>query len=78
MSGADGIRAGLAANGLDSSCRRCGKDEWMVVSGDPIIPSVADDLAMAGGTAAWVRACVFCGCIELYNPGLMARNASNG
>jgi hypothetical protein len=26
---------------------------------------------MAGGTAATGRACSHCGCIELYNPGLL-------
>lgn len=73
MRSADQIKQQLAAKGIDSDCRRCGKDEWGLFSGVGIVPDMADDISMAGGTAAIVRVCAFCGCIELYSPGMLNR-----
>jgi hypothetical protein len=38
---------------------------------EAIVPDMADHIEMAGGTAALLRGCSHCGCIELYNPGLL-------
>lgn len=61
----------LGRKGIDGACRRCGKDAWSLFSREAIIPHIADHLEMAGGTAATIRACNNCGCIELYNPGML-------
>jgi hypothetical protein len=69
--GNDPISNQLARKGVETDCRRCGRDEWTYFSDEAIVPRVADHIEMAGGTAATVRACGHCGCIELYNPGLL-------
>jgi hypothetical protein len=68
----DAVSKQLARKGIETACRRCGKDEWVTFSGNAILPDMADDVDMSGGgTAATVRACGHCGYIELYNPGLL-------
>jgi ribosomal protein L37E len=68
---AEEIRQALTNKGIDSDCRRCGKDVWHLGSRAAIVPDLADNIEMAGGTAASVRVCAFCGFIELYNPGTL-------
>lgn len=70
--GHDAISERLARKGIETACGRCGKDEWTTFSGNAIVPDMAGDVEISGGgTAAMVRACSYCGCIELYNPGLL-------
>ena len=74
MEGSDDIHKALARKGIDSACRRCAKDDWSSLSGSAFLPDIAaDHIAVAGGTAATIRVCNRCGCIELYNPGFLAR-----
>jgi hypothetical protein len=61
----------LRQKSIDTACRRCGKDEWSLSSRDAIVPDIADHIELAGGTAATVRTCAYCGCIELYNRGML-------
>jgi hypothetical protein len=68
---AEEIRQALTQKGIDSDCRRCGRDVWHLGSKAAIVPDIAGDITMAGGTAAAVRVCAFCGSIELYNPGTL-------
>lgn len=78
MGSSDGISEALSRKEVDPSCRRCGKDEWISFSRDAIIPDTANQVETAGGTAATVRACNYCGLIELYNPGLLAHELRDG
>ena len=73
MDSREEISQALARKGIDSACRRCGKDEWGLFARDAIVPDIADHVEMAGGTAASIRVCNNCGCIELYNPGMLHR-----
>jgi predicted nucleic-acid-binding Zn-ribbon protein len=73
MGGDDEIRQALAKKGIDTACRRCGKDEWSLLSRDALLPDMAAHIEIAGGTAAMARVCNCCGYIELYNPGMLTR-----
>jgi hypothetical protein len=68
------IGTALARKGIATACLRCHNDDWSRLSGSAFLPDMgADQVSVAGGTAAAIRACNHCGCIELYNPGLLAR-----
>ena len=69
--GQDEISKILSQKGIDTACRRCGKDESGLFSRDAMVPDIADHIEMAGGTAAIIRVCNVCGCMELYNPGML-------
>jgi hypothetical protein len=73
MDDRDEIAQALARKGIEASCTRCGKDDWGLFSGDSIVPNIADQVEIAGGLAATLRVCTNCGCIELYNPGILHR-----
>jgi hypothetical protein len=73
MESQDEISQALARKGIDGACRRCGKDEWSLFTREAIVPHIADHVEMAGGTAASIRVCSNCGCIELYNLAMLHR-----
>lgn len=63
------LAAALADKGIDPACRRCGRDEWEPRSDGAFVPNV--DSPNAGGTAATIRVCSYCGIVELYSPGFL-------